>query len=95
MNVIFTFYRNFIWPANLVTLVSCYLMLGGSGKNAVYMFWMKLITGFFFGVFFEFFHAQQFCFYNNLGYSKTRLFTTAAILDLFIWSVLTVIVLLI
>lgn len=96
MKVILTFYRNFIWPTTLISLVSCYLLLsGGSAKNVVYLFWMKLITSFFLGIFFEFFHAQQFYFFNNLGYSKRRLYVTVGILDLSIWMMLSIIILLI
>jgi len=89
MNVIFTFYRNFIWPASFVSLLSGYLVLqGGSGAIAVYMFWMKLFTSFFLGVFFNFFQTKQLYFFHNLGYSKTRLYRGAATLDFSIWLAL-------
>ena len=90
MNVIFTFYRNFIWPALLATLISCNILLYGSSKDIVYLFWMKLICNIFLGVYFEFFRAQQFCFFNNLGYSKTTLYIGATILDLSVWTLLTI-----
>jgi hypothetical protein len=95
MGIILAFYRNFIWPATLTTLVSSYLLIGSSAKNVVYMVWMKLITNFLYGTYFEFFHTQQFYFFNNLGYSKLRLYTSVVMLDLSIWLALTVSILLI
>lgn len=90
MGIVFAFYRNFIWPTAFTTLISSYLLYGGSAKNVVYMLWMKLITNFFYAAYFEFFHAQQFYFFNNLGYSKFRLYTSVVMLDLSIWLPLTV-----
>jgi nucleoside recognition membrane protein YjiH len=95
MNVILTFYRNFIWPATFITLISCYILLDSSPKDVVYLFWMKIITGFFIATCFEFVHAQQFYFFNNLGYSKTKLYLAAAIVDLSVWLLLTLTILLI
>lgn len=95
MNVILTFYRNFIWPVTLITLISCYILLDSSPKNVVYLFWMKIITGLCFGLYVEFFQAQQFYFFNNLGYSKTKLYIGVATVDLFVWLLPTLIILLI
>lgn len=95
MNVILTFYRNFIWPLNCITLISCYILVEGSAKDVVYLFWMKVITGLCFGVYFEFFQTQQFYFFNNLGYSKTKLYMSVATVDLFVWLLPTLIILLI
>lgn len=91
MNVILTFYRYFIWPATLITLISCNILFYGSAKDIVYLFWMKLISSICLGVYFEFFEARQFYFFNNLGYSKAALYMGAAILDLVFWILLTVI----
>jgi hypothetical protein len=95
MNIIFAFYRNFIWPTTLTTLVSTYLLSGNAAGNVVYMFWMKLITNFLYGVYFEFSQVQQFYFFNNLGYSKLRLYTSVVTIDFSIWLVLTISILLI
>ena len=90
MNVILTFYRNFIWPTTLITLISSNILLYGSAKDIVYLFWLKLISNICLGAYFEFFEAQQFYFFNNLGYSKITLYMSAAFVDLVAWSLLTV-----
>lgn len=58
------------------------------------MFWMKIVTSFLLGIFFHLFRAQQFYFFNNLGYTKTRLYIAAGILDLSVWLALILIVIL-
>jgi hypothetical protein len=85
MNVILTFYRNFIWPVTCITLISCYGVLTGSPKDLVYMFWMKVISNVGIGFYFEFFEGDQFYFFNNLGYSKSGLYISVAVLDFAIW----------
>lgn len=93
MNVILTFYRNFIWPASLITLISCNIIFYGSSKDIVYLLWMKLISNICLGAYFELFEAQQFYFFNNLGYSKIILYISAAFVDFIVWILLTVFVL--
>jgi hypothetical protein len=96
MNIVFTFYRNFIWPATFISLLSGFLILSaGSGRIGIYLFWMKILTSFGLGIFFHLFQSQQLYFYNNLGYSKTRLYICTAALDLFVWVAITVVTLLI
>jgi len=91
MRVIFTFYRNFIYPATAVTAFSCYLIISeGSAFISVYMWWMKIITSAFLGLFFHLFQSQQLYFFNNLGYSARRLYALTAILDFSIWLILTI-----
>lgn len=94
MNLILTFYRNFIWPLTCITLISCYILIDGSAKDVVYLFWMKLITSLSFGIYFEFFQTHQFYFFNNLGYSKTKLYIGVATIDLSVWLLLTLSILL-
>jgi hypothetical protein len=95
MNVVLTFYRNFIWPVTFISLISCYLLFDGSAKDVVYLFWMKIITNLFMGIYFEIFHPNQFYFFYNLGYSKTNLYIGVAIVDLSVWLLLTLSMLLI
>lgn len=95
MNVVFTFYRNFIWPATFITLISCYIVFTGSAKDIMYLLWMKLISNIALGAYFEFFEADQFYFFNNLGYSKLSLYVSAATLDFCIWLLITLAILLI
>ena len=95
MNVVFTFYRNFIWPATFITLISCYIVFTGSAKDIMYLLWMKLISNIALGAYFEFFEADQFYFFNNLGYSILSLYVSAATLDFCIWLLITLAILLI
>lgn len=67
MNVVLTFYRNFIWPLTFITLISCYILLDGSAREVVYLFWMKIITSLFIGLYFEIFHSKQFYFFLQFG----------------------------
>ena len=85
MNVIFTFYRNFIWPVTFITLISCYVLLTGSAKDIVYLLWMKVISNACMGFYFELFEGNQFYFFNNLGYSKSTLYISVALLDFALW----------
>ena len=76
---------NFYKPTRLL-----FDLLEGSGRIAMYMFWMKIITSFGLGILFHLIHAQQLYFFNNLGYSKKRLYIYTVALDLLIWLALTI-----
>jgi hypothetical protein len=95
MNVIFTFYRNFIWPVTFITLISCYVLLAGSAKDLVYLFWMKVFSNAGLGFYIEFFERDQFYFFNNLGYSKPTLYICVALLDFALWLLASLCILLI
>jgi hypothetical protein len=90
--VVFTFYYNFIFPATFISGLSCYLILReGSAVTAIYMFWMKIISGLLLGVFFHLYGSEQLYFFNNLGYSKERLYISTGMMDMMIWLMATII----
>jgi hypothetical protein len=89
MLVIFTFYRNFLYPSTAVNLFSCYIILDeGSGMYGLVLFWLKVFTIPMLGALFHLSHAQRLYFFHNLGYSTPRLYTLTALFDLSIWLLL-------
>lgn len=75
-----------------MSALSCYLILWeGSAVTAIYMFWMKIITSIVWGLFFHLFGSEQLYFFNNLGYSKERLYISTGMMDMLIWLIVTVI----
>jgi hypothetical protein len=89
MNVILTFYRNFVSIASFVTILGCYLVwFSGSWTSITVVFWAKLCTNIVMGLFIYIFNPDQFTFFHNLGFSKFRLFTFTFLIDMFIWGML-------
>jgi hypothetical protein len=89
MHVVLTFYRNFRFVASAITLFGCYLVVASESWLFVMpMFWTKIFTNVILGLLVNYFSADQFCFYANLGYNRIRLFALKFILDMVIWGVL-------
>jgi hypothetical protein len=91
MAVIFAFYRNFFWACSGVSLSSCFFVY----HSATYLFivktfWLKFFTTVVIGVYFHLFHSDQFYFFNNLGYSRAKLYISAALIDLISWLLLAI-----
>src|SRR5688572_24423465 len=92
MSVIFTFYRNFIWFANFISLFGCYLLwVYGSWAYMIAVFWVKVSTNTVLGLYIHIFNADQYYFFNNLGFRKTELYVFTFLLDLSIWLMLSLI----
>lgn len=89
MRIILTFYRNFSWVVLSITFFGCSLIvMSGTWNFVVSIFWMKLFTNAMLGLFIHIFSPEQLYFFNNLGYSKTRIFASAFLLDMVIWFLL-------
>jgi hypothetical protein len=87
MAVILTFYRNFVWLVNFVTLLGCYLIwLNGSWSFVIVVFWIKLLTNIILGLYIHIFHEDQYAFFQNLGFNKLQLYVFTFILDMTIWA---------
>jgi hypothetical protein len=94
MMAIFTFYRNFLFACSGVSLVSCfYVYYSGSWLFIVKIFWLKFFTTIAIGFYFHLFHSDQFYFFNNLGYSRPKLYISSALIDLSSWLLLAIVAL--
>jgi hypothetical protein len=89
MNTILIFYRNFVWLANFISLFGCYLIVvSGSWLFVTVVFWVKISTNFILGLYTHIFHPDQFYFFNNLGYSKPKLYALTFMFDMTLWMIL-------
>jgi hypothetical protein len=91
MFVLFTFYRKVIWLESFLTLCGCLLIWSyGSWQFAVPVFWMKIFSNAFIGLYTFFFNNDEFVFYRNLGFGRWLLFSGAFVIDMIIWLVATI-----
>lgn len=89
MLVIFTFYRNFLYPSTAVNLYCCYIIIDeGSGMYGLALFWLKVFTIPLLGALFHLSSARRLYFFHNLGYSTPRIYTITALVDVSIWLIL-------
>jgi hypothetical protein len=83
---IITFYRNFIFPSLIITGIGCYFLVQAAHPLfLIYVFWMKVFTSFFLGLYFYFFRAHSLMFYHNLGFSSRQLYGFTFLIDFSIW----------
>src|SRR5688572_17731564 len=88
MPVVLTFYRNFSWFVLGISLFGCWLIWIYGSWQFMPMFWTKVLTNILLGLFIHVFSPGQFNFFNNLGYSKSRLYVFTFIFDMVIWFLL-------
>jgi hypothetical protein len=89
MPAIFAFYRNFVWFSSFISLFGCLLItLYGSWTFIVVVFWGKVATNVFLGLYIHIFHSDQYHFFHHLGFDKLRLYLFTFFLDMVIWLVL-------
>jgi len=87
--ILFTFYRNILFPSLAATAVSCYTLAATGGTFLIpTLFILKVATTILLGVYIHIFRSAQLYFFLNLGYSRIRLFAETLILDLVIWVLL-------
>jgi hypothetical protein len=88
MRTWFTFYRTLAFPLIGITAICAYQVWAAHSVYFVFrVFWVKVLTTVVIGTFIYLFRSEQFVFYNNLGYSRTRLFILAFLFDFLIWIV--------
>jgi hypothetical protein len=70
-------------------MFGCYLLLMyGSWQFIVMAFWLKVITNILLGLYIHIFSSEQFYFFHNLGFNKTRLYSSTFVVDMLIWSLM-------
>ena len=91
LNILFLFFRNFLWITTSITLFECYLLaLSGNPQVIMVLLWTKLAADGVIGLLFMVLHGHKMYFYYSLGYSRVYLLSAALALDLVIWTTLIV-----
>ena len=86
MQPVVTFYKPFVFVATFFSLFTCYLLLSWGSVYFVFtLFWIKGSSTALLGAVFHFGRSEQLHFYHNLGFTTTRLYALAAMLDLLLW----------
>lgn len=82
MRTLLTFYRTVAFPLLLITVIcAAQVWTSGSAYFVFRVFWMKVITTLIIGIYIAIFRSEQFIFFNNLGYTRTRVFVVGFVLD--------------
>jgi hypothetical protein len=96
MPAILAFYRNIAWISNFITVFGCYLIWQShSWAFIVVVFWIKLCTNTLLSLYVHFFHADQYYFFQNLGFGKTALHGFTFMLDMLVWLILSMVTIII
>jgi hypothetical protein len=78
-----------------VSLLLCsFLWSSFSVSRVLALLWAKIISNLLVGLLFIVFGKEATIFYNNLGYSSSKMYWGSMLMDLFIWAVMTSIVIL-
>lgn len=86
MRVCLTFYRTVAFPLICISMVCSYqVWLAQTAYFIVPVFWVKIITSLIIGTYIALFRSEQFIFFNNLGYSRTRALAYSFFFDFLIW----------
>lgn len=94
MAVILTFYRNFLVPCTVFTLIHCFFLAqAGTFVFITKTWYLKILPTLGFAAYVEIFRGDQFYYFNNLGYSKTKLYTGAFAIDVTTWLLASMLVL--
>src|SRR5689334_5304197 len=84
--ILFAFYRNFVVVTGSISVIFCFIYWSTASLSFAFtLFWTKLITNFLIGLLFIVFNRDATLFYNNLGYSSSKMYTGMMLLDLMIW----------
>ena len=88
MPVILTFYRNFLVPCSVVSIANCvYVFLAGGYLYILGTLGLKVFTTLAIGLYYHLAHRNQLYFFNNLGFSATRLYTVSFLIDIVSWLI--------
>ena len=80
------FYRTLAIPLVAISFIcALQVWMSGSGYFVFRVLWVKILTTVVIATFIALFRTEQFVFYNNLGWSRPRLFAFAFVLDFSIW----------
>ena len=92
MRACLTFYRTLALPLITISLICAFQVLQSRSVYFIlFVLWVKILTTVVIGGFIALFRSEQFIFFNNLGYSRTRLLAVAFALDFSIWILFMVI----
>lgn len=81
IRILLTFYQAFLVASFLIT-VACAALLFGLGINAlVYLFWFKVFTSAVFYWAVDTYKKKEYFYYQNLGFSKTKLWLFSLSVD--------------
>ena len=86
MRVCLTFYRTVALPLIAISLICCHQVWQAHTMYfMIPVFWVKVLTSLIIGGYIALFRSEQFIFFNNLGYSRTKIFAYSFAFDLLIW----------
>lgn len=86
MRACLTFYRTLALPLIAISLICAFQVLQSRSVYFIlFVLWAKILTTVVIGGYIALFRSEQFIFFNNLGYSRARLFAFSFAVDFFIW----------
>lgn len=86
MRACLTFYRTLALPLIGISAICGHqVWLAHSPYFVFRVLWVKILTSVVIGTYIWIFRSEQFIFYNNLGYSRVRLFMFSFGFDFAIW----------
>src|SRR5688500_9433166 len=86
MRVALTVYRTVALPLIGISLITAYQVMASQSLYFILrVLWIKILTTIVIGAYLALFRSEQFIFFNNLGFSRTRLFALCFALDFTIW----------
>lgn len=92
MRVALTFYRTVAIPLIAISLITAYQVLVSQSVYFILrVLWIKILTTIVIGGYLALFRSEQFIFFNNLGYSRNRLFAISFAFDFSVWMLFMVV----
>ena len=86
MRVCLTFYRTLAFPLIGISLICAHQVWQAQSVHFIFrVLWVKLLTSLVIASYIILFRSNQFIFFNNLGYSRSRLLAYSFVLDFSIW----------
>lgn len=93
MRVCMTFYRTVAFPLIAISLICAHQVWQAQTVYFAFrVFWVKIITSLIIGTYIALFRSEQFIFYNNLGYTRTRIMVYSFVFDFLIWLFMMIII---
>jgi hypothetical protein len=91
LRLILTFYRSFLFATSIITTACISIFWKYGISTFATLFWFKIITLALVYFFIRTHKAKEFYYYQNLGVSKTLLWTSTLIFDftIFLFSIIT------
>ena len=91
IRLIVTFYNTYNIPSMLISLLSAAILMKSGLSFFVVVFWFKLIAMAFIITFINSYRKKEYFYYQNLGLSKTALWTYSLVLDFILFLALLII----